>query len=288
MIAHVAEAGEQRGRVVLRLTSSCKASPVALDAAIRIAQAFQSEIESLFIEDSQLFELASFPFAREISFSGRARRALSAETIARDVAHAIQALQRRVSEVARAAEVPLRLKVVRDEPLRAIAAACAEMGPWNVVALAEPFGATQGEELRAIFEHVADTTGLVLVGPNARRTSGPVIVAVEDQSHLQSMLRAAERLVAAGNNGIAVLIVGESEEARHWLESQARLALGPAPGVTIHVAETTHGAAEALAEVLRRLNGGFVIGQWGGVLVPTDSDLRHLVTALECPLFLVR
>lgn len=288
MIAHVAEAGEQRGRVVLRLTSSCRASPLAFEAAIRIAQAFQSEVESLFIEDSQLFELASFPFAREISFSGRQTRALSAETIARDIAHASQDLQRRIADIARAADVPLRAKIVRDEPLHAVAVACAEMGPWNVIALAETFGPSQCAEVREIFETIADTTGLVLVGPNARRTRGPVVTAIEDADHLQSMLRAAERLVAAGSSGIAVLVVGGNAERRHWLDQQARLALGATPGVTIHEAATAEGATEALAEVLRRLDGGFVIGQWGGHLVTDESDLRRLVTSLECPLFLVR
>ena len=47
-------------------------------------------------------------------------------------------------------------------------------------------------------------------------------------------------------------------------------------------------APAALAEVIRRLNGGFVIGHFGGLLVPADGDLRDLVAALECPLFLMR
>ena len=53
MIAHVAQAGEDRGRVVLHLQSG-HPSAIALEAAVRIARAFQSEIESLFVEDEQL------------------------------------------------------------------------------------------------------------------------------------------------------------------------------------------------------------------------------------------
>ena len=59
MIAHVAAAGEDKGRVVLRLGAGVPASDIALEAAVAVARAFQSEIESLFIEDRQLFELAS-------------------------------------------------------------------------------------------------------------------------------------------------------------------------------------------------------------------------------------
>ena len=51
MIAHVAETGENRGRVVLQL-GSAHPSAIALEAAVRIAQAFQSEIESVFVQQS--------------------------------------------------------------------------------------------------------------------------------------------------------------------------------------------------------------------------------------------
>ena len=57
MIAHVAQTGEDRGRVVLQLRSG-RPSAIALQAAVRVAQAFNSEIESLFVQDQQLLDLA--------------------------------------------------------------------------------------------------------------------------------------------------------------------------------------------------------------------------------------
>ena len=69
MIAHVAEMGEDRGRVVLHLRSG-RPSTVALEAAVRVARAFGSEIESLFVEDEQLFDCAAYGFVREVSLSG--------------------------------------------------------------------------------------------------------------------------------------------------------------------------------------------------------------------------
>ena len=86
--------------------------------------------------------------------------------------------------------MPLRSRVVRDEPLRALSIACAETGPWNVVALAEPFTGSTSEMLKQLLIEIAGATGLVLVGPRARRTTGPAIVAVEDIDHLPSMLKA--------------------------------------------------------------------------------------------------
>ncbi len=287
MIAHVAEAREARGRVVIWLRTA-NPSLVAIEAAVRVAQAFQSGIEAVFVEDLQVLELASFPFAREISLTGRSSRAISSSDIEHEFRLAFASLQRRIEALARAAEVPIRQRIVRDDPIAALATTCAECGPWNVVALAEPFGTLSSESLRVLFEAVADTTGLVLVGPNARRTTGPVIAAVEDLDRLPSMLRAGERLVAVTGGPLVILPIADDEERLHWMEGQARLLLGERSDTQIVVPEFARGAAAVVAEALRRLNGGFVISQFGGLVVPADGDLRALAAALECPIFLVR
>ena len=139
MIAHVAEAGEGRGRVVLRF---CAGRPhaMAVRAAVQVAQAFQSEIESLFIEDAQLMDLARFPFATEISLTGRHRNRLSQQSVRESFMASFGVARRMVEREAHASEVPLQHSFVRDEPVHALAAACAQRGPWNVVALAEAFG----------------------------------------------------------------------------------------------------------------------------------------------------
>jgi hypothetical protein len=294
MITHIAAAGEQKGRVVLRITCE-RPSDIAIDAAIRVARAFESEVESLFVENAQLYQLASYSFAREISLSGRQTRRLSEESIERQLKLAALAVQRRVEALARAAEVPLSQRIVRDEPIMALARACAERGPWNVVALAEPFSPASSVELRRLFEAVAGTTGLVLVGPMARRASGPVVAVAEDLGHFEPMLRAAERLapIAArdgkpGRNPIALVVVAEDASSRDWLESQVRLMLGDREDVRLVIAEASRGVADVIAEEIRRLEAGFVVSQFGGILVPADGDLRHLAVALECPLFLMR
>ena len=288
MIAHVAAAGEQRGRVVLHLTHGATSS-VALEAAMRVAQAFQSEIESQFVEDLQLIELAAFPFAREISLNGQRTVPLSPERIAEDMRHAASALHRQIRELARRSDVPYRATIVRDEPVRAVARACAECGPWNVVALAEPLGAGSGVLLRDLFAAVGGTTGVVVVGPNAKRTTGPVTVEVETITDVEPMLRAARRLLpVTGSTTITLLLVARSEAETMEMEDQARLVIG-ADGVTqIARATLAHGAPIELAERLRRSGSGFILARFGGLLVPADGDISHLTLALECPLFLMR
>lgn len=293
MIVHVAAAGEDRGRVVLQIGCG-EPSPIALEAAVRIAQAFNSEIESLFVESQQLFQLASYPFAREISLTGRQRRAIDHGALSADLRLASQSVERRLDALARAAEVPLRKTVVRSEPMEAVASACARSGPWNVVALGSPIGAGDAENLADMLRSVADATALVVVGHKARRTSGPVIVALEDASHITAMLPAAERLAlgsAAGGQPageIVLLLIGRDAEHVADLESSVRLMVGDRDSLRFMTLNVEHGSSAVVAEALRRLSGGFVIAALGGLAFPVGRDLAMLAGSIECPLLLVR
>ena len=287
MIAHVAESGEDRGRVVLHLRSG-NPHVVAVEAALRVARAFGSDLESLFVEDEQLFDCAAYGFVREVSLSGRHSRPLSRDGVMRDLHLAAQVARRRIEELARKAEVSLRCRVVRDEPVRALSIACAESGPWNIVALAEPFRAGTGAVLKQLLAEVSGTTGLVVVGPKARRVDGAIIVAVEDTALLPDMLRAAERLSALDGAEIVLLLIAPNQDQLDRIDGETRLVVEARENVRIQWAATTGGESAVIAETLRRLRGGMVICRFGGLVVPDQGDLRPLAVALECPLFLVR
>ncbi len=287
MIAHVAQSGEDRGRVVIQIRSR-HPSAIAMQAAVQIARAFGSDLESLFVEDEQLFDCAAYGFVREVSLSGRETRALSLDTMMRDLHLTAQGTRRQLEALARKAEVPLRCRVVRDEPLRALTIACAEVGPWNVVALGEPFAAGNGAMLKQMLAEVSGTTGIVTVGPRAQRVSGPVIVVVEDTAELPDMLRTAERLAAVDGAEVVLLLVGPGPDELERMDGEARLVVEDREGVRIERAAVARGAAAVIAETLRRLRGGIVICRFGGLVVPDEGDLRPLASALECPLFLVR
>lgn len=287
MIAHVAASDEDRGRVVLQVRTG-RPHPVALEAAVRIARAFGSGVEALFIEDEQLFDCAAYGFLRELSFSGRRRGAVSPDGMAHDLRLAAQGAHRQVELLANGADVPLQVRVMRDEPLRALSIACAESGPWNVVAFAEPFDNRTGGLLKQMLQEIAGTTGVVMAGPKARRTVGPIVMAVEDVQQLSAMLMVADRLAALDSAEIVLLLIAPDEERLAWMEGEARLAMEDREGVHIRCAELARGEAAAVAETLRRLRAGFVICQFGGLVVPEEGNLAALTSVLECPLFLLR
>lgn len=286
MIAHVAEAGEARGRVIVR-TTSARTSDIALQAAVLIAQAYRSEIESLFIEDTELIASARFSFVREISATGTARP-LSPADVVRDLRMQYKALQRRLLVLADAAQVPVHERFVRDEPIRALAITCADCGPWNVVVLAEPFGAGSAGDLALLLDSVEDATGLVIVGPRARRTSGPVVMMLEDIDAVAGLLRAGDRLIAGTETPLIMAIVSADAETASWIEAQTRLMLAERGDLHLVHLPLAHAEPALAAEAIRRMAPGFVIARFGGLVVPASDDLSPLAAALECPLLLSR
>ncbi len=288
MIAHVAEAGEGRGRVVLQLGPTDRVSEAAVSAALFIARAFQSEMEALFLEDSQLYDIAGLPFAREISLSGRRVRPLSATDIAREMRHVSSAVGRKVTALAQEAEVACRCRVIRDEIVHGLAAACAEHGPWNLVTLAGPLMGTEAPLIARLFEEVHGTTGFVITGPKTQRCDGPVVALIEDAEHVPPMLRTAERLATPGRQSIHLLLAAGDAGTLEWLEGQTRLILGDDTGPEIHTAMLHERDIDAAADKIRTLTAGFTIARWGGRLAPREGDLTALVDLLEGPLLLVR
>ena len=102
------------------------------------------------------------------------------------------------------------------------------------------------------------------------------------------MLRTAERLAALEGTEIILLLIATDEERLQQMDGEARLVMEARDDVDIKWAEVARGEAAVIAETLRRLKGGFVICQFGGLVVPDAGDLRPLASALECPLLLVR
>ncbi len=308
MTAHVAERGEGRGRVVLRLTGTDGANEHAIRAAIRIAKAFHSEIESLFVYDRQIFDAAGYSFVREIAIAQAGRMiphrahakahadvegaktstTINVAAVTRQFDLVARRLQRWVHDLAAQEDVPVQDRLVHDTPLRALRVACQMSGPWNVVALAEPFTAQSLAGLDVLFERVTGMTGVVLVGPRAAATNGPVVAVIEDVERVSGMVRTAERLASVHGADVVLAVAAPSRAAQSWLRGEVIDAATGGHGAGVVELGRAGGGTAVLAEALRQLHPGFVIAEHGGLLLPHTGDLKPLAAALSCPLLVVR
>ena len=287
MIAHVAEAGEDRGRVVVRLGAFSPASPAALAAAVHVAQAFQSEIEGLFIEDPEVFAAAAHPGVQELTAAGSLQPRFSNETISHDIGHFAVAAQREVADVAKAAGIAFTARVVRDTLAGGLTTACSERGPWNIIVFAEPVASVdRSEELSAVIANVWGTTGYVVAGRAAQWRKGPILVAVEDAGRLSGMVRAAHRLAAVWGDEVMLVVAGADDIALDWLEAEIRLTLGERSGVTILPRQSDALAPPQLRAAMSGLKPRLVLARHGGLILPAGMAAGALAE-VKCPIFIV-
>jgi hypothetical protein len=286
-ITHVADATENRGRVVLQVCSS-RPNAVALDAALWIARAFGASIESVCVEEQQLLDLAGHAFVREIALGGQSVRQLCEADMIDSIASMLRAARRDIDRAALHAGVAHRSRIVRGDPLRALALACLDRGPWNVVALMDPLGVVDRQTLNFVLRQMPGATGILVVGPKARGIDGPIVIALEDAGRLAQKLNLARRLAAHDAIPIVILPIGARPGQLDVLEEQIRLVLDNQDGVSLAACAVTLGSTAAAADVLRRQGPGLVIAELGRIAVPDDRDLRALMCSLACPLFLVR
>lgn len=302
MIAHVAAAGENRGRIILHMSHGRLSTP-AVDAALRVARAFQASVECLFVEDQQLHDLAGLPFTREISHDGRVVRQAEPAALALDLRCDAIAAQRLVMLRAAAVGVPQSGRVMRDTPVDALARACAEHGPWNVIALTAPVRADERNGLLlCVLTSVPGHTAVIAVGPDVprqRAQSGPVVAIVESLDALHGLLRTAERLAATGDgldNRIVLILTGSPDEPLAEFEPHVRLALAARDHAALRrskepVASVTLVPAESIAEVhaaLAQYAPGFLVAHYGCTFFPNGRDPAQKIAALTCPVFIVR
>lgn len=288
-VVHVAADGENRGRVVLRVHSG-RPHPLAVDVAIRIAQAYHARLESLFVEEPQLVDGASHPFVREVLLSGRTTQSFDVRNVEAILGYEARRARKFIEARAQAASVPFALRVTRDESLRALSVACAEDGPWNVIVLADAFSPMGQQALAQMLDLISGATAVVAVGPRAARAVGPIVVVVETADRLESMLRLAERLAGEEphRSPVRILLVTETVAMCGELEAHVRLALA-GHGETLQMLSVpTLGAPDVAIEAVRRSGAGLVIAQAGGLLVGADDRMRTLAQCLECPIVLVR
>ena len=286
MIAHVAEAGEDRGRVVVRLGAIAPSSPAALAAAVHVARAFQSEIEAIFIEDPDVAAALAHDRVRMLSHSGtRLKPAGQAGTDS--LTHFALAAQREIATIAKAAAVSFRGQVVHQDALTALSAACSERGPWNIIAFAEPVSTNERAAiLNDALARVWGTTAFVAASGRARWRTGPVLAVVEDIERLSGLIRAAKRLAEVGGEDVLLLPAAADVIALDWLESEIALTLAEDPQVKLLSRAEPAGFALPIQAAIAKHKPRIVLARHGGLLIPAEKTAQALAP-LPCPVFIV-
>lgn len=287
MIAHVAEQGEDRGRVVLQVGPTAELSLAAVEAAVAVAQSFGSEIECVFVEDADLAESTRFGFVREIDSAGLEARLLSLPDIESGWQEAARTTQDRIGHMAGCSGVPFWRSTVRGRVETALADACAERGPWNLVALGSARTGPLTTRVGDLVANVRGTTGFVIAGPDAAGSDGPVIAIAESIDRVLPMWRTASRIAATTDCEVLLLVLDFGDDDGVSAGDQALLALTEDPQARVTLVTAGDLEPRQLAGRLCRSDPSLVILQYGGLAAPSDKGLDRLAFELDGAILVV-
>ncbi|AGK56208.1 hypothetical protein HYPDE_22608 [Hyphomicrobium denitrificans 1NES1] len=281
MIAHVAEASELSGRVVLWLDPEARCTPAVLDAPMRLAAAYDAEIETIVV-DQCADESGDVPF-RRIGQVGLP----DIPPIAHRFQLLAQRCRRTVEDASRVHKVKVRHALAQGDAVDRISEMCLMRGPWNIVALTGIQAVGSQSVINSLLANVSGATGFLLCGERPEKKKAGVGVIVEDGERLPSMLRAAERL---SQPDVAIhLVIGAETSAEYAeLEHQARLLTAEASIVTFAPAGPTFGVPGALTEIVARMKPAFVVARFGGAAFSDGRELSRASAAIQAPILLVR
>ncbi len=285
MIAHVAEASELSGRVVLWLDPEADYPASRLEAPVRLAAAYGAEIETVVIADACGDLTADVP-TRLIGSSG-AMGERDFHAYDRRFELLVTRCRRAVDDVGAAHGVRVRHALASGDAGDRISEMCDERGPWNIVALARMPVSRSDTVVGSLLANVSGATGFLLCGLQRSKESR-VVVIVEDVERLTSMLRAAERL--SGPRGPVHIVIGaDTAEGYAEIEAQSRiLAAEFHVPVVFEDVGPTFGVPEALTEYVARLRPSLVIAVFGGSALADGRELSRASVVARTPILLVR
>ncbi|MGF1649518.1 MAG: hypothetical protein ACFCUN_03630 [Hyphomicrobiaceae bacterium] len=300
MIAHVAEATEAKGRVIVRLTGDREAG--AVRAAFEIAEAYAAAVELLVVDDENIERALRFPFVRTLSFHGRETFRVSPRFHAVGHHKLVSDAERLARRLSEERNVAFKASVSTDDPRRAISVACAAEGPWNLVVLPAADHRRSLAEARAILDEDLGATAVALIPPSGNqdrlyaRNPASLAVLLEDVGSISALLQAADRFAvqAAALHGrarIAMFCVGpQGRPGAGEIEAAARLVLADRPHSSLLIEARFAGAVPAGADLtpyLDRLAPGLVLARCN-LDGPTPETLALLLRRLRPLLILAR
>lgn len=287
MIAHVAEASEASGRVLLWLEPDAIAMPQTANAAVAVAAAYAADIETLVLEAPSLSGVRDIPVAHLTLLGNATRQDADSIDVSERWSYLAAQQLRSVSAIAERARINISHTTARGDAVDRLADMCLERGPWNIIAVSRPPSQDLPELIGAILANVSGATGVVVAGRASAKLSDDVAVVLEDADRMPSMLRAAERLVPA-NGRIQVMVVADTHAEHGEIDGQARLLTADDPRYVHHRAGPSFGVAGAFDADLFRMKPSFVIARFGGALLGQARALTRLLSLATGPLLLVR
>lgn len=258
-------------------------SMAALEAAARLAHSIEAELEGLFVEDINWFQVCRHSHSREVSEITGHVRTLDEDSIERQVRALSKRMERALRRVSELASINYNFRTERGgvESKLLDAAENADLITIGRVGQSMTRGTKLGNTARAILNKTEKPILLLQHGLKL----GDSIVCVYDRSEKgQQALQIAKKLTQQIETKLQVIAFkSEKEEAKKVIKEVKKL-LGdlrlPTRVFAVEMPEAFH-----LARLVTSKNGGLLVASRSLPLF-SGSALERILANIKCPILL--
>lgn len=260
-------------------------SKAALKSAAEIAARLRVELLGLFVEDINLLQLASLPFAREFVYGSSTGRKMDSTDMERSLRIQAERLRKNLEITAESAQVPYSFIVTRGKVASALLSVAAE---HDLLVLGKVIKKTEheyrlGAITQSIITHACCSVALLEHYGTPER---PVIVLYDGSETSQRALELAVWLAKSDDNHLVIVLpaIGEKqrEELKQKVEELTRSQHIEGRCVWLH-----HNDLENLLDVIDREYGRvFIFDATSDVW--SDETRQRILASLPCPIVFFR
>lgn len=258
-------------------------SRAALDAAVKVAAAFEAEVHGLFVEDEALLRAAQLPFSHEVRAYTTSPKQLSNRRVQRQMRYQAEYAEHTLQYAAEEAEVAYNFETVQGSVTRELLRATAEtdllvLGKTSTDSSRRRLGSTSQAVL-------SEATSPVLVVREVIPVQKPILTYYDGSDTSNDALRMAVQLARkGGSRPLTILLPGQDEAEAARLREEVESRYGADVPLSVHV--LTPAESRRLSAVARR-TGGVVV-------LPADCaplahvPLKQFLYEIDRPLLVVR
>jgi nucleotide-binding universal stress UspA family protein len=271
-------------RILVALDAS-PSSLAALETASRLAVRLQAELVGLFVEDTDLLNLAALPFAREVPALSRSGRALDPARLERELTSQAALARRALARVGEALHLRWSFRTARGRVETELLAAAQDTDLIAVGKTIRPMSSQVrlGRSTRAVA--VQTMRSMLFAAPARVAGDAPVAVVYDGSTESRAALALAARLSAREGNRLVVFVPAPEgvEFAQH--ETAVREQAGSL-GIAAAVRRLRGAHLADIVDALRSEPVGLLIV--GAQALAAGDSLDLVVEKSTCSVLLVR
>lgn len=260
-------------------------SRAALDAAVRLAVAFEAEVEGLFVEDERLLRASRLPFVKEVRAYTVPPKHLSDDRIQRQLRRRAKRVERALRRSAEQGEVPHTFRTEQGDVTQELRRAAAGA---DLLVLGKTSTASSRRRLGSTSQTlVADAPAPVLVLRDRIPAGEPVLVYYDGSAAAETALRLATRLARrAESPALDVLLPAHDAAETDRLREQVRAGDDDASDLPVRLHPLTQAEGHRLSAFVREKGGIVVLPS--GCPPLGGASLQRFLYEIDRPLLVVR